>query len=238
MRRRASRAWSRRAATAAGWAIALAVAGCGTGPARLPVDPGATFAAHLVHGGFAVDAMPRGEPTVLAPAHWLRLPGQAAFVVAAGSARGEGIWVTRPGGALVRRSIDRHAAVLGRVEPSWENNAIRLTIEPATGAPIRTGSFRREEVGGGVSVLSRNAQMNVDLPGSYRATLRAADGSPVGWIRVRLGLHQASPEMVDADFPPGVDAGVAAACVVALDAEVDWIETHTYDVYRPSLVGN
>lgn len=216
------------------WLGVLSILGCGVPFEPLPADPDVTFAAHQVHGGLMVDDMRGGDATVVAPAHWVRLPGQAAFVVAGGPARGEGIWLTRPGGALVRESVDPRATLVGRIEPSWDDNAIRLTIEPSGNPSIRTDLFRREDVGGGVSVLSRLAQLSIDVPGTYRATLHAADGSPVGWFRVRLGLHQASPAMFDAVFPVGLDEGLAAACAVALGSEVDWIEDHTIDVYRGS----
>ncbi len=121
--------------------------------------------------------------------------------------------------------------MVGAVEPSWENNAIRLALKPAGHPALRTDRFGREDIGGGMTVLGRTAQLSIEVPGVYRATLRDSDGRVVGWLRVSIGLHQPSPEMYEAVLPPDVDEGLAAASAVALSSEIDWIEDHTYDVY-------
>src|SRR4029077_4088476 len=45
------------------------------------VDPAATFAAHLEHGGIAVDRLERGRSGRLEPPAWLRRPGAPSFVL-------------------------------------------------------------------------------------------------------------------------------------------------------------
>jgi hypothetical protein len=117
------------------------------------------------------------------------------------------------------------------VRPSWEDDAIRLTIATTGEAVLRTDTFVREDQGAGPSVLSRLAQVSTDVDGTYRATLRAPGGKPVGWLRVEVGLHQPARVIYEAVLPPGVDEGLAAACAAALGEEIDWIEDHTYDVY-------
>jgi hypothetical protein len=211
--------------------LLLLVAGC-VGPAsRLPPDSGVTFAAHLVHGGFMIDEMRGGEPTVLVLPRWLTLPGSPKLVVSDGPAQGEALWLGGPGRATVRRGLAADSALVGRIEPSWENNAIRLAIEPVAGPAFRSDTFVREDVGGGMSSLSRLAQLSIDVPGTYRAAIRDRGGRVVGWLRVAVGLHQPAPEIYEGVLPPGVDEGLAAASAAALSEEIAWIEDHTYDVY-------
>jgi hypothetical protein len=49
---------------------------------------------------------------------------------------------------------------------------------------------------------------------------------------VSWSTHQSAPEMYEGILPPGIDEGLAAASAAALGEEIDWIENHTYDVYR------
>ena len=211
--------------------LLVAGEGCAPATALLPVDPGVTFAAHRVHAGFVIDTMRGGEPACLAPPRWLRLPGEATFALSGAGAGEEALWVGGPGQVTVHRTLSSESPIVGTIVPSWDNNAIRIAIEPAQGGPFTTDVFAREDVGGGVSVLSRLAQLSIDVPGTYRATLRDPAGRPVGWIRVAIGLHQAAPEIYAAVLPPDIDEALAAASVVALGEEIDWIEYHTYDVY-------
>ena len=211
--------------------VSVLTGACAPTAQRLPADPGVTFAAHRVHGGLMIDEMRGGEAVLLGPASWLRLPGEPAYVLTMGASRGEGLWLLGPADVVVRRALSRDSAVVGAVEPSWKNNAIRLALERAGRPALRTDRFVREDIGGGMSVLGRTAQLSIELPGVYRATLRDSAGRPVGWLRVAIGLHQPSPEMYEAVLPPDVDEGLAAASAVALSNEIDWIEDHTYDVY-------
>jgi hypothetical protein len=211
--------------------VSLLIGACAPTAQRLPADPDVTFAAHRVHGGLMIDEMRGGEAGFLGPASWLRLPGEPACVLTMGASRGEGLWLRGPGDVVVRRTLSRDSAVVGAVEPSWENNAIRFALERAGRPALRTDLFVREDIGGGLSVLSRIAQLSIEVPGVYRATLRDSDGRAVGWLRISIGLHQPSPEMYDAVLPPDVDEGLAAASAAALSSEIDWIEDHTYDVY-------
>jgi hypothetical protein len=179
-----------------------------------------------------VDAMRGGNPTLLTAPAWLRLPGEPALVIRDGPEKGEALWLKGPGRVTVRRNVSSDSALIGRIEPSWENNAIRLTIEPAGGRRLRTDVFTREDLGAGTAALSRLAQLSIDVHGTYRATLREAGGRPVGWLRVAVGLHQPAPEMYEGVLPAEVDEGLAAAAAAALDQEIDWIENHAYGVYR------
>jgi hypothetical protein len=212
-------------------ACLLLAAGACAVEGRLPVDPGVTFAAHRIHAGFVIDAMQGGQAERLETPRWIRLPGEATFVLSDGAARTEALWIGGPGSVTVRRTLSADSPIVGRIVPSWNDNAIRIAIQPAGRPPFRTDVFAREDAGGGLSVLSRIAQLSIDLVGTYRAALRDDRGRPVGWIRVAIGIHQPSPEMYEARLPPEVNEGLAAASAVALGEEIDWIEDHTYDVY-------
>jgi hypothetical protein len=157
-------------------------------------------------------------------------------VVQGGSASGEGIWVEGPGRAVVRRSEASDARLVGRVEPFWGDEAIRLVIEPARGVPLWSDVFSREP-GWGHSELTRHVEHDDELYGAYRATLRSRDGTPVGWFEMRIGDEQPSPVMYQAVLPPQIDEGLAAASAAALGREYKWIDQHTLEAI-PGLNGN
>ena len=97
-----------------------------------------------------------------------------------------------------------------------------------------TDLFHRADLGGGYSVLSRNAQTVLDVRGSYEATVLDDAGHIVGWWKTRL-QEPYEPRVFEGSIPvsPVDDAGVA----VALNSEVDWIEDRVIDVYRGTSGG-
>ena len=200
---------------------------------RLPADPGTSFAAHIVRGGLMVDEM-RGDQTALVTAtHWFRFHGEPTLVLQRGPLAGEGIWLDGPGRAVVRASQEPDAAVVGRVEPSWDDRAIRLVIEPAGAPPLWSDVFVRQP-GMGPSELTRRVEHEGELYGDYRAALRAGDGTPVGWFEVKLGDEQPYPVIYEAVLPPQIGEGLAAASAAALGREIDWIDRHTLEA-KPGM---
>ena len=119
----------------------------------------------------------------------------------------------------------------GSVEPSWEDNAIRLTLRSGD-VVYRSDLFARTVVGGGPPQLSRTAQTVLEVRGTYRAALRDAKGAEKGWLRVKITSYSQAARIYDGVVPPELGPGVAAAVAVALDSEIDWIESHAIDVYR------
>ena len=217
------------------WIGALAMvmsAACAPAATTLPTQPGATFQAHLIHGGFMVDAMRGGAPTVASAPSWLNLGSGPALVLDDGAAKGEAVLLDGPGRACVRKAATSDAPLVGCVSPEWDDNAIRLTIAPVGHRPLHADVFVREDPMAGPSVLTRDVALSTDVEGVYRAALRYPDGTPAGWLRVRVGLHQPAPEIFDAALPPSVDEGLATASAAALDEEVSWIEDHSYGVHR------
>src|SRR5207247_9623927 len=101
---------------AAGPALTL---GCATLLRPLAVDPDATFAAHREHGGLVVDRLGPGRGGELRPPHWVRLPGDPTFVLAADGERLAALWVTAER-VLVRRTPAEDAPVVGEIDPGWD----------------------------------------------------------------------------------------------------------------------
>lgn len=192
--------------------------------------PETTFVAHEVHAGLAIDKMRDGEPTVLRPKGWFRWPGEPILVMHDGQ-HDVGLWLVETGSVVVRDGVTKDAPVIGRVEPSWDDGAIRLTLWPRTGPPIRGDVFVRTDPGAGPSALARWAADEVQVQGAYDADFHAANGSTVGWLGVDIGYHQAAFVMYEGYLPPEVDEALAAATAVALDSEIDWILAHTQRVY-------
>jgi hypothetical protein len=191
-----------------------------------------TFAAHDVHGGLVVDRMEGQGPAVATAPSWLRMPGQPMLVVKDGDKEVAALWLTAPAEVVVRKGASTSAALDGRVKPSWENESIRLTIEPANALPLKSDIFAREDLDAGPRELTRRAALSTDVQGSYRALLRTPDGKPVGWLRVRVSPHGRSPVTYEADLPPQIDEGLAVASAEALDSEIDWIRIEAYGVHR------
>jgi len=203
--------------------------GCAVSHAAMPAAPGVTFAAHAVRDGVVVDAM-RGGTVAPVVQHGLGFP-HPTFVVEEGPARGEAVTTCGPGCAEVRASTAADAPLVGRVEPRWKDDAIRLTIEPAGAPTLRTTAFVRRDWRNGTAALTRDVDLTTDVNGRYRAELRDDSGAQVGWLRVQLGDQVPAPAVYEGVLPPSVDEGLAAATAVALGSELDWIQSHAYDPY-------
>ena len=214
----------------------LSALGAGAAPvsggAGAAADAPATFAAHDVHGGLAIDRMQGGEPGVATSPGWLSLPGEPALTVPDGKGGKAALWMTAPSTVVVRTGPSSTAPLDGRVNPSWEDDAIRLSIEPAGGPVLKTDVFAREDIGAGPRELTRSALLSSDVQGVYRAMLRTAGGRPVGWLRVRVTTHGSEPIRYEAALPPEVDEGLAVASAEALDGEIDRIQEDSYGVHR------
>jgi len=213
--------------------LLILLLGCARLFRPVPVDPDVTFAAHAEHGGLAVDRLPGGGAGRVVAPGWLRWPGAPSFVLREDDRTLARLWLTAPARVEVRSA----EAPESEVEPSWDENALRLTLRPASGAPLRTDVFERTAPGTGPPVLSRAAQSVLDVRGAYRAVLRDTKGAPAGWLRVRVGPYQEAPRIYDGVLPDGVSPGLAAATAVALGSEIDWIEDHALNVYRGDAAG-
>src|SRR6266849_6812437 len=179
--------------------LALLAASFGCGPVGFPaseLSSGATFAAHQVHNGFRIDRLQGGGTGVVESARWITWPGSPQFRVRAEDVPLGDLWLIAPAHVEVReRSVP---GTVGDVEPAWDDGAIRLTLRPASGAPLRSGLFKR--IGG---ILDANNRR-------------------VGWWEVHIA-EPFEPRLFEG-VVPGVSPAMEAGVTLALNSEIDWIE--------------
>jgi hypothetical protein len=211
--------------------------GCTLAHVPIPVDSSATVAAHQERRGLVVDKLPDGGVGTLRPGAIVKLPGNPDFVLATDASTIGGMWLVAPAHVVVRQGTSKGDPVVGEVTPSWQDDVIRLTLTPSGGKPFRTDPLRREGAGTGRAVFSRTIDANIDLRGTYKATLRDATGAAVGWMRIRIGPYQPSGRIYDADFPADAGSALPVAGFLALDSEVDWIEDHAASMYNGAGTG-
>ena len=191
------------------------------------LNPQATFAAHQVHAGFVLDRLQPDATGIVEQANVINWDLVPEFRVRTGAGDLGDLWLTAPASVTVR---ERGVPEAGQVAPAWDNGAIRLTLHPATGAPLRFGPFERIDGGAGYSVLSRNAQTLLDVEGIYRSTVFDAHDQPIGWWEVKI-VEPFRPH-VFAGVVPGTSPATQAGVMLALNSEIDWIENHVLDVWR------
>ena len=71
----------------------------------------------------------------------------------------------------------------------------------------------------------------LDVRGTYRAELRDAQGTPSGWLRVRVSPSRAARNIYDGAVPAVLNGPLATAAAAVLDGEVNYIEDHAVNVY-------
>ncbi len=196
----------------------------------------ATFAMHQESRDFVIDRAASVASADVVPAKWLRGPGQPMWALRRDGRTLAAYWIDGDAGTTARAGPTRSDDALGAVRPSWDDNAIRLAIEPRDGDPVRSDLFGRT-VGGGPDALRRSAQTILDVRGRYRAALRDASGAEVGWIGLRIGPYEQAARIYEAALPTAIDERLAIAAVLALATEIDWIESHALNVYQGDQAG-
>ena len=211
--------------------LSLAVAyGCGA--RAIPLQSDASFGMHQENRTFVVDRPRSSPPAVVTAAEWLRTPGAPAWALRRNGETLAAYWIDGNARTTARAGLQASGRPLGEIRPSWDDNAIRLQLEPAGGQAIKSDVFARSENEGGTPVLSRAAQTILDVRGRYQAALRDATGAEVGWLRLRIGPYEQAPRIYEAKLPAGVSDDLAVAAVISLASELDWIESHTQNVYQ------
>jgi len=202
-----------------------AIVTCGIATAA-PAASAATFSARETHRGLVID---RADGTTgrLVTNGWFRHPGAPGLVYRQGSVTVAGVWESGPDAAVVRSGTSEKAPVIGRIVPSWNDGELKLTIEPAGGAAVRTTVFERTS-GGGAAALDRGTATRVALQGTYRATLHATGGGDAGWLSVDIDPEGAT--RFSGDLPPAIPPALAAAAAAAVEGEVDFIYGKVVDV--------
>jgi hypothetical protein len=202
-----------------------AIVTCGLATAA-PAASAATFSARETHRGLLIDRAD-GTTGKLVTNGWFRRSGAPAHVYREGGVTVAGVWETGPDAAVVRSGTSEKAPVIGRIVPSWDDNELRLTIEPAGGAAVRTTVFERAS-GGGAAALDRGTSTRSALQGTYRATLHGSGGGDAGWLSVDVDPEGAT--RFSGDFPPAIPPALAAAAAGAVEGEVDFIYGNVVDV--------
>jgi hypothetical protein len=188
-----------------------------------PVDPTATFVAHSVHGGLAIDRLGDGASGRLEARSF------GMFILRRLDTPVAALWLTGPSAVVARAATSATAPVTATVVPSWAESSIRLGLACA-GTTLAAGPFVRTDGRSGLPTLSRIGQTSLDTRGSYRAPLQDEHGSTHGWFEVRVPGPD-DPRVFSGSLSETcIEAGPALA--LALVSELDWIDDNTLDVYR------
>ena len=211
-----------------GWtrAVLLGAIVAGGIATAAPAASAATFSARETHRGLIVDRAD-GTAGSLVSNGWFRRSGEPTLVYREGGVAVAGVWEAGPGAVVVRSGTTEKAPVLARIIPSWDDNALRLTIEPAGGMAVRTTVFERAS-GGGAPALNRGTSTWEALKGTYRASLQSAAGGTAGWLSVDVDAEGAT--RFSGDLPPTLPPALTAAVAAAVESEVDFIYGNVVDV--------
>jgi len=106
-----------------------AIVACGIATAA-PAASAGTFSARETHRGLVIERAD-GKTGKLVANGWFRRPGEPALVYREAGVAVAGVWEKGPGAAVVRSGTTEKAPVLGRIVPSWKDDELSLTIEPA-----------------------------------------------------------------------------------------------------------
>jgi hypothetical protein len=208
----------------------LLATGCGMRTISLESD--STFAMHQENRVFVVDRSPSGTKSVVSAAEWVRLPGDPAWALSGNARTLAAYWIDGNAGTTARAGRLASDEPLGTVSPSWDDQAIRLHIDPPDGVAVKSDVFARTDGGGGPLALGRTTRTILDLRGRYQAALRDASGAEVGWLRLRIGPYESAARICEATLPAGLDDRLGVAAVLSLAQEIDWIEAHALNVYE------
>jgi hypothetical protein len=190
-------------------------------------DSGATFAAHVASRGLVIDRMEGGQSGVL---ELSTTPYDGPqFVLYSEGAPTAALWV-HGADTVVRSAADSAAPAIGRVDASWDERAIRLTLKPEGDGAFSTSMFKRIE-GGGPAALGQPASSTLDLRGVYRADLIDGSGQPAGWIRVQFTHGWSAHRLYDGVLPAALNGPLAVAAVARLDAEVTAVVNQAMNPY-------
>ena len=211
--------------------LALLISSCTPRTRFLSGDPDATFVGHEANGILVIDRMPGGQPITVQP----RRSWRRGTVIYVPSEDGVGDWtlsLDAPGEVTIAHAKTQDT--YERVVPSWDDDAIRLTLERNELPLLRTDVLARV-AGAGTSHFSRLAVLSVDVSGTYEGVVRDRVGTRIGWLRLQVGANGAHV-VCEGLLPPDVGEAVIAATLLALASEVDWIEDHVRDVSRPPIL--
>jgi len=185
-----------------------------------PLDPTVTFAAHRESRGLVIDRLGDGPATLVAAGG----PWDPSLRVEQRYAPTRVIY-SRHGRATVRTGDEGGGRLLGQVDAELDGGAIHFTLQPGPGEVVRTTVFHRLGASQG-QALGRSVKNVLEVRGEYRADLKSASGSLIGWLRVRVGKYQPYPRIYDGVVPSSIDGALVVAAAQLLDEEIDHIEAN------------
>jgi hypothetical protein len=191
-----------------------------------PVAFAATFSARETHRGLLVDRAD-GATARLVTNGWFQRPGEPSLIYREGGVSVAGVWASGPDAAVVRSGTADTAPIIGRIVPTWNDDKLRITIEPTGSAAVQTTVFKRTS-GTGRDALDRGTSTRVALQGTYRATLTSPGGADAGWLSVDVDPEGGT--RFAGDLPPAIPPALAAAAASAINGEVDFIYGNVEDV--------
>ena len=203
-------------------------AGCALMPHDTPGDSGATFAAHVASRGLVIDKMEGGQAGVL---ELSTTPSSGPqFVLYSGGVPTAALWLSGAD-TVVRAAPDSAAPTIGRVDASWDERAMRLTLTPEGDGVFSTSAFKRIEGGASPAALGQPAGSTLDLRGVYRAELLDGTGQPAGWIRVQFAHGWSAHRIYEGVLPAALNGPLAVAAVARLDAELTAVANRALNPY-------
>jgi hypothetical protein len=167
---------------------------------------------------------------VLVPAGSLFSSGPN-FLLKSGGKTLAALWVQDSGHVIIRRSVDPSSPLIGRVDATWHQGAIRLTLTPADGPALQLGRFHRVDSPRS-AILGVGATTVLDLRGMYEAQLRDTQGATTGWLRVRISPYQDARRIYDGNLPATVQEPLAAAAVALVNSDISNLRNRAVDVYQ------
>lgn len=188
----------------------------------------ATFAAHAASSGLVIDRMEGGQSGLLKLS---TTPfGGPQFVLYSGGVPTAALWVSGAD-TVVRSAPDAAAPAIGRVNASWDERAIRLTLKPEGDGSFSTSVFKRIEGGASPAALGQPADSTLDLRGIYRAELLDGAGQPAGWMRVQFTHGWSAHRVYEGVLPAALNGPLAVAAVARLDAELTAVANQAMNPY-------
>ncbi len=198
----------------------FANAACAWFPHEIPIDPAATFAAHTESAGLVIDKMDSGQQGKLIPSTTALFERGPQLLLETTAGPAAAFWIQGPD-IVVRQTREPLAPVIGRVDATWDNGAMQLTLIAEGNGTYRTTAFSRLSGGAAPAALGQPADLTFDVRGIYFAGITDAEGAQAGWLRVRIGVNWGPMNVYEGVLPSSINGPLAVAAVARLEREIN-----------------